>query len=81
MKPSDKIVRMSTSKRAKFFLRGIKDILNSKLHGDGFEYYHDQYWNDLPEIQKWENHGQGTFTYNVVESMLGNGRSINGGKV
>lgn len=55
MKPIDKIVRMSTSKKAKFFLRGIKDILNSKLHGDNFEYYHDQYWNDLPEIQKYIN--------------------------
>lgn len=46
---------MSTTKRTRFFLRGISDILNAKLRGKGFEYYHDQYWNDIPAIQNYIN--------------------------
>ena len=46
---------MTTSKRAKFFLRGISDKLSSKLHGKEFEYYHDKYWNDLPTIPNYIN--------------------------
>jgi SAM-dependent methyltransferase len=46
---------LTTTKRAKFFLRGIKDILNSKLRGGDFEYYNDEYWNDLPAVQNYIN--------------------------
>ena len=46
---------MTTSKRAKFFLRGLSDKISSKLHGKEFEYYHDKYWNDISGIQNYIN--------------------------
>ena len=46
---------MTTSKRAKFFLRGLSDKLSSKLRGKEFEYYHDKYWNDLTAVQNYIN--------------------------
>ena len=46
---------MTKIKRAKFLFRGIHTVLNKKLRKKSFEYYSDQYWNDLPQIQNYIN--------------------------
>jgi SAM-dependent methyltransferase len=43
------------TKRTKFLLNGILTILNNKLRRKPFQYYSDQYWNDLPKIQNYIN--------------------------
>jgi SAM-dependent methyltransferase len=46
---------LTNIKRIKFFIKGLNSILNQKLGKKSFEYYSDQYWNDLPRIQNYIN--------------------------
>ena len=46
---------MTNIKRIKFFIKGLIFILNQKLRKKSFQYYSDQYWNDLPQIQNYIN--------------------------
>ena len=46
---------MTNIKRIKFFIKGLNSIFNLKLRKKSFQYYSDQYWNDLPQIQNYIN--------------------------
>ena len=46
---------MTNIKRIKFFIKGLNSIFNQKLRNKSFQYYSDQYWNDLPKIQNYIN--------------------------
>jgi len=46
---------LTNIKRIKFFIKGLNSTLNQKLGKKSFEYYSDQYWNDLPRIQNYIN--------------------------
>ena len=46
---------MTNIKRIKFFIKGLNSIFNQKLRKKSFQYYSDQYWNDLPQIQNYIN--------------------------
>jgi len=46
---------LTNIKRIKFFIKGLNSIFNQKLRKKSFQYYSDQYWNDLPQIQNYIN--------------------------